>query len=474
MNKLLEVNNLIVSFTNEESETKAVKGVSLSLNAGETLALVGESGSGKTVLCKSMMHLLCTKGGIRQGSIKLYGKELAYMSEGEIRQYRGGDIAMVFQDPMVSLDPAHSVGEQIAESVRIHCGRQGAKQRAIELMKLVDIKDAEKRYNDRPYQFSGGMRQRIVIAVALAGNPKLLLADEPTTALDEETQADILKLLKSIKEAMGLSMLFITHDLSLVEEIASRVAIMRDGHVVEEGDVRDVFFAPREDYTRKLLGYLDYKKNRGHNHRLETEGEAVLTLDRISKSYGHKKVFDNFSLTIGKGEIVGLIGRSGCGKSTLSRCIMGIETPDNGSIKFAPGIKRQIIFQDSQSAFNDRMSVKKIVGEPLRIGKCPKREIESRVQSALKAVGIGDDLYNRRPYELSGGQRQRVAIARALITEPDFILADEPLTGLDVSAQADIVHLLRKLVTERGLTLLFIAHDLPMVNHISNRVVRMG
>lgn len=499
MKDLLAINNLIVSFETPQGELTAVKGVSLKLGEGETLALVGESGCGKTVLCKSMLKILCERGRIRDGEILLRGKDLIPVTETEMQQYRGGGVAMVFQDPMTSLDPAFSVGEQIAEVLRIHknLSKAEAKQRAIELMEAVKIDSAEARYNQRPYQFSGGMRQRIVIAIALAGEPEILLADEPTTALDEETQYEILKLLKEIQQKTGVAILFITHDLSLVEDIAQRVAIMKGGCIIEEGNVSKVFAAPQEPYTKKLLGYLDYKKNRGHNHRSSGhyhsdhdhhyhEAEPILSVKNLCKSFeldnkAKKQVLENFTLDIHEGEILGLVGPSGCGKSTLSRCIAGLEKPDSGTIKLRSDMQMQMIFQDSQSAFNDRMTIEEIIAEPLRINKKIKgksrretaRLIKQKVMEMMDAVELPQTMAQRKPYELSGGQRQRAAIARALITEPDFIIADEPLTGLDVSAQAQIVHLLKDLADERNLTILFIAHDLPMVNHVSSRVIKI-
>lgn len=520
---LLEINNLIVSFENPQGELTAVKGVSLSLAKGETLALVGESGCGKTVLCKSMLRILCERGHIRQGEILLQERNIAAIGEREMQRYRGGEIAMVFQDPMTSLDPAFSVGEQIAEVLRLHKGlsKADAKMQALDLMELVQIQDAGHRYGQRPYQFSGGMRQRIAIAIALAAEPTILLADEPTTALDDETQQDILKLLKDVQKKMGTAILFITHDLSLVEEIADRVAIMQDGRLVEEGKVSEVFAAPKDAYTRKLLGYLDYKKGRGHHHRsigsgIETAASdsrdssmgmmPLLSVQNLCKSFpagGHRRhvVLEGFTMEIFPGEIVGLVGKSGSGKSTLARCIAGLEKPDEGTINIADGTRLQMIFQDSPFAFNDRMTVEKIIAEPLQIGgrkarrnrnrremgknwramvagMCGSKEafatsasMEDAVFAAMKAVELEPSLAERKPYELSGGQRQRVAIARALIAKPDLIIADEPLTGLDVSAQAQIVHLFKKLAIERGLTILFIAHDLPMVNHISDRII---
>lgn len=483
MEKSLTINNLTVSFETPGGKLTAVKDVSLHLAGGETLALVGESGCGKTVLCKSMLKILCSRGRIEKGKILLDGEDLTVASEREMQSYRGGSIAMVFQDPMLSLDPAFSVGEQIAEVLKVHGGisAKAAKARAVELMDMVRIPDAQKRYSQRPYQFSGGMRQRVAIAAALAGEPDILLADEPTTALDEKTRWEIVRLLKDIQEKTGVAVLFITHDLSLVEDIADRVAIMQDGRIVEEGNVAKVFSAPEHPYTRKLLGYLDYKKGRGHNHRSAASDEPVLSVRKLCKSFrlGRKEkndVLKDFSMDIYRGEIVGLVGSSGCGKSTLARCIAGIDRPDSGVVEFAGGIRMQMIFQDSQSAFNGRFTVKKIIEEPLRTGAGRITDAGRRdeaVRNVMRAVELDESLADRKPYELSGGQRQRAAVARALITDPDFIIADEPLTGLDVSAQAQIVHLLKRLAQERGLTILFIAHDLPMVNHISSRIIEM-
>ena len=496
MGELLKINNLIVSFENPAGELTAVKGVSLSLDKGETLALVGESGCGKTVLCKSMLKILCDRGRIRQGSILLGEEDLIPLTEEEMQARRGSEIAMVFQDPMTSLDPAFSVGEQIAEVLRIHKGldKADAKARAIRLMELVQIPEADKRYGQRSYQFSGGMRQRIVIAIALAAEPKILLADEPTTALDEETQEEIISLLKDVQEKTGVAVLFITHDLSIVEDVADRVAIMKDGQLVEEGDVSEVFSNPRHEYTKKLLGYLDYKKGRGHHHRGHGKCEGCDSTDHkndskplvsardLNVAYSVDKktenhVLNNFSMVIHRGEIVGLVGRSGCGKSTLARCMMGLEKYD-GNIDVADGTNIQMIFQDTGAAFNDRMTVGEIIAEPLLVGKRrrytrQKEELKKAVECALHQVELDESFAERKPYELSGGQRQRVAIARAIITQPDIIIADEPLTGLDVSTQAQIVHLFKKLSEEDDMAILFIAHDLPMVNHVSDRIIEI-
>lgn len=485
---MLKINDLIVAFETEDGELTAVKGVSLTVKPGETLALVGESGCGKTVLCKSMLKILCEKGNIKQGQIMLEGKDLVPLQEEEMIPYRGSGIAMVFQDPMTSLDPTMSVGDQIAEMVKAS-DREGrsagdgdgktARDQAIQLMSQVGIDEPELRYDQMPHHFSGGMRQRIAIAIALAGKPKLLLADEPTTALDFETQAQILDLLKKI----DIATIFITHDLSLVEDIADRVVIMQDGEIVEEGIVSQVFNCPQHPYTRKLLGYLDYGKGRGHNHRKSevVRTDLLVEVDNLKKyfSLGRKrihKVLDGFSLNIYRGEILGLVGPSGCGKSTLARCIMEMYPLTGGEIRFHNNNKnlnwKQMIFQDSASAFNPRMTVGDIIAEPLRVatGRKPERNI---ILDLMRQVELEPELIDRHPYEISGGQRQRAAIGRAISVNPELIVADEPISSLDISTQAQIVHLFRKLQEERNLTILFIAHDLPMVNHISDRIIEM-
>lgn len=484
---MLTINDLVVAFETEAGELTAVKGVSLSLEQGETLALVGESGCGKTVLCKSMLKILCERGNIKQGEILLEGTDLVPLHEEEMIPYRGSGIAMVFQDPMTSLDPTMPVGEQIAEMIQKADARDAGdavnakpvRERAVELMRQVEIDNPEQRYSQMPHHFSGGMRQRIAIAIALAGRPKLLLADEPTTALDAGTQAQILELLKKI----DIATIFITHDLSLVEDVADRVAIMQAGAIVEAGPVSEIFENPQHEYTKKLLGYLDYGKGRGHSHKHSDRvfGEPLVEVDNIKKyfSLGRKnvhKALDGFSMTINKGEIVGVVGPSGCGKSTLARCIMQMYPLTGGEIRFHNTKKsdnwKQMIFQDSASALNPRMTVGQIIAEPIRIaeGRKPSRE---RIIELMRQVELDPELIDRHPYEISGGQRQRAAIARAISVDPELIIADEPISSLDISTQAQIVHLFRRLQEERNLTILFIAHDLPMVNHISDRIIEM-
>lgn len=473
---MLTINDLVVAFETPTGELTAVKGVSLSLEEGETLALVGESGCGKTVLCKSMLKVLCERGRIKQGQILLSGQDLVPLGEKEMTSYRGKEVAMIFQDPMSSLDPTMSVGKQIAEAAKGKA--KDPKSRALELMEQVEIDHPKQRYDQMPHQFSGGMRQRIAIAIALAGEPQILLADEPTTALDEITQAQILRLLKKI----DIATIFITHDLSLVEDIADRVAIMKDGSIVETGPVRQVFDHPQHTYTKKLLGYLDYKKGRGHDHKHRQHFDTPLVEVRDLKKYfslgrhAVHKALDGFSLDIFRGEILGLVGPSGCGKSTLARCLMDIYKPTSGEIRFFNEKKtnnwKQMIFQDSDSAFNPRMTLGEIIAEPVLISK-RKRPDREWIASLMEQVELDPGLMDRHPYDVSGGQRQRAAIARAISVDPELIIADEPISSLDVSTQAQIVHLFRRLQEERQLTILFIAHDLPMVNHISDRIVEL-
>ncbi len=489
MDELLRITDLTVGFDNPAGSMTAVKHADLAIAPGQTVALVGESGCGKTVICKSILGLLCSRGRIRSGSIYFDGREISSLTDAQMVPVRGGDISMVFQDPMTSLDPAFSVGEQIAEVLRIHEGMSAkeARDEAVSMMELVKIPDAASRYDQRPYQFSGGMRQRISIAAALAAKPRLLLADEPTTALDEKTRLEIMELLKNAVEETGAAMLFITHDLSLVEGIADRVAVMKDGVIVEQGTVNKVFDDPQHEYTKKLLGYLDYSRNRGHDHRVRPDNAVPLVEVRhLHKTYAadrknRRTVIDDMSFVINRGEILGVTGRSGCGKSTLSRCIAGLEGYDSGEMLIKDGTSIQMIFQDTGSSFNERMTIEEIIAEPLMIRggrkdrkRCSRAEAAEHVSEVMAAVELDSSLKDRMPYELSGGQRQRAAIARALITDPDLIIADEPLTGLDVTAQAQIVHLFRKLSDERDLAVLFIAHDLPMVNHISSRIIDFG
>lgn len=506
-NQILSVENLRLSFHGPDGRVPAVRDVSLRLEAGQTLALVGESGCGKTALCRAVMMLHSRHASVEGGRIILCGRDVTAMSEKELEKIRGRDAAMVFQDPMSSLNPTLSVGQQIMEPILLHgkLSRKEAKEKALDLLRLVEIGQPELRFGQYPHHFSGGMRQRVAIAIALAADPKLLIADEPTTALDMDTQGKIMELMRKLAADGERAVLFVTHDLGLAEDIADRTAVMKDGRIVEEGCTADIFAGPEHEYTRKLLSYARYGKGGSHYHgafgkaigkgggqlpqnngRKENSedfcrGEAVAVIRGLEKHFalGRKKVnrvLDGFDLTVRRGEIVGIVGPSGCGKSTLARCIMGIYQPDAGEILLAEGCRKQMIFQDSASAFNPRMKLFDIIAEPLVIRRsCRSRaEMEEKVYSLMDQVGLERELAVRHPYDVSGGQRQRAAIARALITDPDLLIADEPIASLDVTIQSQIIHLLKQLHDERNLAVLLIAHDLPMAQHISDRIVEMG
>ncbi len=496
MNKALEIKNLRLSFYGEKGCVQAVKGVNLHVNQGETLALVGESGCGKTALCRCILGLHSSHAKIEGGSISLGTRDITGLSEKDMGRIRGKEVAMVFQDPMSSLNPVFTIGSQIAQAILAHAlvGRRQGMARGVELLRRVEIPEAEQRARQYPHQLSGGMRQRAAIAIALACNPGLIIADEPTTALDIATQDKIMTLLKRLCAEDGKSLLFVTHDLSLAENLADRVAVMKDGVIVEVGRTEDIFQNPHHEYTKKLLSFAAYGKGTSHfhgspekNHRTpQCDGEPMVKVQGLYKSFEigkHKSepALSNINLNIYKGEIVGIVGDSGCGKSTLARCMMDIYVPEEGSVAYAENCKRQMIFQDSSSAFNERMTLGQIIAEPLLLqhgkktgvlGFFSKRaEIKAKVEEMAEAVGLDKKLLQRHPYDVSGGQRQRAAIARALITNPDFVIADEPISSLDIPVQSQIIHLLKELHDQRQLTMMIISHDLPMVKHISDRIV---
>lgn len=495
MDSILKIENFKLSFHGAGGKVEAVKGIDFEIFPGEKVALVGESGCGKTATCRAVMMLHSRHAEVDSGHIYLCGRDVTNMTEAELTDVRGRSAAMVFQDPMSSLDPVFSVGSQITEPILRHekISKSKAKARAISLLRRVGIEDAEVRFHQYPHHFSGGMRQRVAIAIALACNPKLLICDEPTTALDIDTQGQIIKLLREVSSEAGCSILFVTHDLGLAKEMADRIIVMKDGVIVENSKTGAIFENPQHGYTKQLLHYAQYGKSGSHFHgRVREEAsfaavdsEPLVKICGLSQyfSLGKKrvhKVFEDFSLTIEKGEIVGIVGPSGCGKSTLARCLAGIQKPSAGTITFAPDCKKQMIFQDSASAFNPRMSLFQIIAEPLQISSRKKEgkalgraEVKEQVKEMMELVGLSPELAERHPYHVSGGQRQRAAIARALITDPDFLIADEPITSLDVSLQAQIIHLLKELCEKRNLTMLIIAHDLPMVEHISDRIVAL-
>ena len=498
MTRLLDVKDLAVTFGQGERATHAVRGVSFHVDKGETVALVGESGSGKSVSALSIMQLLpYPLAKHPSGSILFKGEELMGASANSMRALRGEDISMVFQEPLTSLNPLHAVGDQIAEIITIHHAKNKAdvKARVHELMELVGMGAQISRLNNLPHEFSGGQQQRIMIAMALANEPDLLIADEPTTAVDVTIQAQILKLLADLQTKMGLGILFITHDLGIVKRIAKRAYVMQGGEIVEHGDTSELFAAPQHPYTQKLLA----AEPKGVPEPAPAASPLLLSASDIkvwfpikrgfiSHTVGHIKAVDGVNLRVQKGHTLGIVGESGSGKSTLARALLRLERAQ-GSVTFKDKdifklsakqvrpLRRemQIVFQDPFGSLSPRMSVAEIVGEGLEVHepKILEHERRGRVAGALLEVGLEPSMMDRYPHEFSGGQRQRISIARALVLKPDLIVLDEPTSALDVSVQAQVVELLRDLQKKHGLTYLFISHDLRVVRALSHDVIVM-
>ncbi len=500
---LLRVRDLRVGFATQGGHVQAVEGVSFELMPGEVLAIVGESGSGKSVTAQTILGLTRSPNTDIAGSIRLGEQELASAGESELRAVRGGRIGMVFQDPMTSFNPVYRVGWQIAESIRSHrpaVSKEGAHGQAVELLDSVGIPDAGRRVDDYPHEFSGGMRQRAMIAMALALEPEILIADEPTTALDVTVQAQILALLERLNRERGLATILITHDLGVVAEVADRVLVMHEGRIVERGSLDDVFYAAKDPYTRRLLDAV-VRIDSAPPLRAARTGETLLEVTDLVKHYPVKRgllierevdrvrAVDGVSFILRKGETLGLVGESGCGKTTLCRAALGLIEPSSGSVRFEgreiAGLSRremrplrremQIVFQDPYASLNPRRRIGQIVGEPLRLqGVARGSELRDRVLALLERVGLGAEHYNRYPHEFSGGQRQRIGIARALALRPKLIVADEPVSALDVSIRAQILDLLAELQEDFGLTYLFVAHDIGVVRHVSDRIAVMN
>ena len=537
-NRLVEVDDLRVHFPLEEGTVKAVDGVSWHIDHGEILAVVGESGSGKTVTALSLMRLTDHDGGrIVSGSVRLRGKsgavvDIADCSQEDMRGIRGNDIAMIFQEPMTSLNPVFTIGEQIAEAIILHQGipEAGARGRALEVLKQVRMPDPEQQLARYPHQLSGGMRQRVMIAMALSCQPSLLIADEPTTALDVTIQARILDLIKLLRDESGMSVMFITHDMGVVAEVADRVVVMLRGEKVEEGTVRDIFRAPRHPYTKALLaavprlgamrgralpakfadlGVVD-SEGAGHavsggsalldiKDTVRRAGAPLLEIKNLTARFdvrdgpfgratGRIHAVENISFTLRAGETLALVGESGCGKSTTGRGIIRLVEPSRGSVifdgldlaglstaKLRPYRRRmQMILQDPFASLNPRMTVGAAIAEPMRVhGLVDAGEVRDRVVGLLRRVGLEPGHAGRYPHEFSGGQRQRLCIARALGLEPDLIIADEAVSALDVSVQAQVINLMMELQEELALSYLFISHDMAVVERVSHRVAVM-
>jgi len=495
---LLSVRDLSVAFHQGETETLAVDHVSFDIKPGEVLALVGESGSGKSVSANSILKLLPYPAASHpSGEILFNGKDLLKASEAELRHVRGNDITMIFQEPMTSLNPLHTIEKQIGEILEMHQAMVGAAARAriLELLNQVGIREPEKRLTAYPHELSGGQRQRVMIAMALANRPKLLIADEPTTALDVTVQAQILELLRKLKGEHGMSMLFITHDLGIVRKFADRVCVMTKGKIVEEGSVTDVFEHPQHPYTRHLLS----SEPRGEPpaadpaHPVVMEAKDLRVWFPIKAGFmrrvvDHVKAVDSVDLTLRAGETLGIVGESGSGKTTLGLALARLIASEGRIVFIGDAInghsfkqmlpyrnRLQVVFQDPFGSLSPRMPVGEIIAEGLKVHErqLSADERDQRVAWALQEVGLDPETRWRYPHEFSGGQRQRIAIARAMVLKPRFVMLDEPTSALDMTVQAQVVDLLRDLQAKHDLAYLFISHDLKVVKALANHVIVM-
>lgn len=529
MNKIVDINDLRISFLREKNWHQVVKGISFSISSGEIVGLVGESGSGKSVSSLAIMGLLPLKSShIDSGSIIFDGLNLANIDEKIHRTLRGKRIAMIFQEPMTALNPVQKCGKQVLEIILLHnkISKSEAKKRVLELFTEVMLPDIERIYNSYPHELSGGQKQRVMIAMALSCNPDLLIADEPTTALDVTVQKTILELLKSLQEKYGIGILFITHDLGVIKQIADRVVVLYKGEIVEQGEVNEVFFKPKHPYTqgliasrpptderpRRLLTVSDFlntekkvseiitTKEREENHKVLYSNNPILKVKDLvieyvieknlfGKTTKTLKAVNNVSFEIYKGETLGLVGESGCGKTTIGRAILQLIESKSGKVELE-GVnlselsqekmrllrkKIQIIFQDPYSSLNPRMTIGDAIKEPMTVHNLYSNDTQrkEKVMELLEKVGLDRSHYKRYPHEFSGGQRQRIGIARALSLEPEIVICDESVSALDVSVQAQVLNLINDLKRDFGFTCIFISHDLSVVKYMSDRMVVM-
>ena len=528
---LLEISNLTVVYPTRTGKFTAVQDVNLSVQPGEILGIVGESGAGKSTISAAIMQLIDYPGYIEKGSIKLSNINLIGMSEDEIYRLRGQKIGVIFQDPLTALNPVLTIGFQLMESIRLHRGLSGEElnAQAVDLLTQVGISDAKHRLNQYPHQFSGGMRQRVVIAIALAGEPDLLLADEPTTALDVSIQSEILELIQDLCQKRQLGVILITHDMAVINEVADRVVVMLHGRVIEVERTKQIIFNPKHEYTQSLIAAVprtDIKLERfelvhasaedGNISTTEQMGQNLLWFDGLKKEQKMKapllkvenltvdflktkglfksqnkyfRAVNNVSFDIKQGETFGLVGESGSGKSTIAKMIMGLQPPLEGRIFYRDedttnlandaklrlqNVDMQIIFQDPFSSLNPRMLVREIISEPVIHHKMATvSEAEDLVLDVLQRVGLPADAALKYPHQFSGGQRQRICIARALVMRPRFLICDEPTSALDVSIQASLLNFLKDLQKDLGLTILFISHDLAVIRQMCDRIAVM-
>jgi microcin C transport system ATP-binding protein len=495
MSALLQVKNLSVSFTQDGHTTLAVRGVSFTVDRGETVALVGESGSGKSVTALSTVSLL-GDSALVEGSITYDGQQMIGADAKLLHKVRGNDISFIFQEPMTSLNPLHTIQKQLTESLALHQGLVGdaARARILELLHKVGIRDAESRLDAYPHQLSGGQRQRVMIAMALANQPDILIADEPTTALDVTIQAQILDLLADLKKTEDMGLLFITHDLGIVRRVADKVCVMKDGEIVEAGPTALIFDNPQHPYTQKLLA----AEPSGEPDPVAEDAEEIVRTKNLKiwfpiqrgfmkRTVGHIKAVNDASLIVRAGETVGIVGESGSGKTTLALAIMRLIASEGGITYRGQDIRQwstrelrrlrkdmQIVFQDPFGSLSPRMTCAQIIGEGLEVHKVdPTRDPQDLVREVMVETGLDPESMHRYPHEFSGGQRQRIAIARAMVLRPRLLVLDEPTSALDMTVQVQIVDLLRALQRKHGLAYLFISHDLKVVRAMSHKVIVM-
>lgn len=488
---LLDVKDLAVSFVTRLGTNRAVDKISFTVETGKITAIIGESGSGKSVACYSLLGLVPTPPGRIDGGVALFeGKDLLQTSETELRKIRGRDIALIFQDPMTCLNPYMTIGAQLVEPLRYHqkVGKAAAKTRALQLLDEVGIREPESTFDNFPHQFSGGMRQRVMIAMALINEPKLLIADEPTTALDVTIQAQILELLAQLQTKRDIGVIFISHDLAVVADIADQIVVMKQGRIVEAGASEHIFERAKHPYTQKLLAAIPSAR------KVPMQGtpEPLIRASSLCTWFGQGgrkepvKAVNNVNFDINRGEVLGLVGESGSGKSTIGRSLLRLVPVTSGQVEFAgtdvtqlqgrelKAMRRrmQMIFQDPFASLNPRMTVFDTLREPLLLhGIESRKTVSQAVLKLMDDVGLARSFVRKYPHEFSGGQRQRIAIGRALATRPEFIVADEPVSALDVTIQAQILDLLQQLGREYGLTMLFISHDLAVVRHLADRIL---